>query len=968
MEAVWVCPCVAAGVRLLLAAFLVIALTGTAAHAQSSGGAGQIIGRVFDARTGESIAFARVSIEGTSFGTISRSDGRFTLPNVPVGTYRIQASYMGYQPLSLEVAVQDGRTTETEIRLYDAQTQVPPAPTRPERPSINPATGGTIRAIGAEDIEELIIDPALESVVEQQSGVIRDRHRLHLRGGRANEMLYLIEGIPMRDLISGESRGGEAVSARSLAEVSVLSGGFEARYGQAAAGIVEAKIKDGSEQVHGSVGYTTDALTDDRDLDQVDLQIGGPLPLLSGALRGISGDDSGPVRFFLDLAADLENGHLPSIADIPGGSLTAARPDRFLGSTFDSQSFFYPRAQNDWRLLFKSTWQASATNEFSLLWLKIRSVHQGFDEIDIAETDHNANPYPWEWSRRLDHYYTVTEDQSALSFRWDHTWKPSLSQQVKLTRSFQSRHQDVGGNRWDEYDLVTDRSLPPELDTPFFRDAGEPTAFRDRSTATWALDWDWTHLYRQHDVRWGLNTQYEDVQYLAWDAAESRTFRGKALDSFHVYPNTGALYLQDRFEIEGLVAQVGLRYDYWFPGRQVERLMDAAGAPVRFKGYLAPRIQLSHPLGSFSDVYFNYGHFSQRPPYFYVYSNANDGVVDEASRIGNPDLDPTVSVQYELGMNHRFAHDKTVALAVYNKDTYEYPTLVAVTPRDRGASSFFTYRNLDYARTQGIELWLGKQRMDRASWAVSYVYSRAKGKGSGPNDLLVSGSGGDARGTPLEEGYLWWNRPHELKTWFSYQIPRGDRPRVFGISLPSDLELSGHFMVRSGLAYTPQDAVGNVLGLPYSENGPFDSSFDASLVKGFQLGSQRFEIALQAFNLLDHRNAIDLDPATGERWKPGVGSLGVDPLDDPASLQFGDLELAEAAGVELAIDPADPRLGGLPPGSPEYQTVYAELEAEAAALIAPSLRRQVMATIHRYSDPSMIAAPRHIRISIGMEW
>ena len=175
-------------------------------------------------------------------------------------------------------------------------------------------------------------------------------------------------------------------------------------------------------------------------------------------------------------------------------------------------------------------------------------------------------------------------------------------------------------------------------------------------------------------------------------------------------------------------------------------------------------------------------------------------------------------------------------------------------------------------------------------------------------------------------------------------------------------------MVRSGLAYTPQDAVGNVLGLPYSENGPFDSSFDASLVKGFQLGSQRFEIALQAFNLLDHRNAIDLDPATGERWKPGVGSLGVDPLDDPASLQFGDLELAEAAGVELAIDPADPRLGGLPPGSPEYQMVYAELEAEAAALIAPSLRRQVMATIHRYSDPSMIAAPRHIRISIGMEW
>ncbi len=175
-------------------------------------------------------------------------------------------------------------------------------------------------------------------------------------------------------------------------------------------------------------------------------------------------------------------------------------------------------------------------------------------------------------------------------------------------------------------------------------------------------------------------------------------------------------------------------------------------------------------------------------------------------------------------------------------------------------------------------------------------------------------------------------------------------------------------MIQSGRAYTPQDAFGNFLDVAYAENGPFDSTFDAAIVKGFRVGSRRFEIALQGWNLLDHRNAIDVDPVTGERWKPGIGSLGVDPLDDPASLQLSDLELAEVANVELKVNPGDPRLAGLPPGSPEYEMVYAQLESEAAALVAPELRRQVMATINRYSDPSMIAPPRHFRISIGMEW
>ncbi|MCA9728718.1 MAG: TonB-dependent receptor, partial [Candidatus Eisenbacteria bacterium] len=440
-------------------------------------------------------------------------------------------------------------------------------------------------------------------------------------------------------------------------------------------------------------------------------------------------------------------------------------------------------------------------------------------------------------------------------------------------------------------------------------------------------------------------------------------------------------------------------YDYWFPGRQVERLYDAAVAdsvtrPLpptinartrdewlanthslfgrRFKGHLEPRIQVSHPISRTSNLFFNYGHFSQRPAYFYVYAKTNAQSSEEFPRIGNPDLNPEVAVQYELGVNHQFAPDKAVKVVVYNKDIYDYPTSTTLTLTDRGTrrADFFVYRNLDYARSRGVEIEVRKQRTNHTSWAVSYTFSNAKGKSSDPNNLsVVRESGGDARETALEEEYMWWNRPHKVTSWFTYQIPRGDTGGKFlGLRLPQDLKLNAYFMMQSGRAYTPEDVFGNFTDVAYSKNGPFDSSLNATLVKGFQLGSRHFELTLQGWNLLNRRNATDFDPVTGERWKPGQGSLGVNPLDDPASLQLSDVELAEVANVHLDVNRDDPRLNGLPPGSAEYEQVYSELEAEAAALVAPGLRRQVIATINRYSDPSMIAAPRHVRVSIGMEW
>ena len=976
--------------RFVLASLTLLLLAaGGPAWAQT----GTIIGKVVDAKTGDALPFTNVSMIGTTRGAIARDDGSFVLANVPVGTYELQASFMGYTTGRVSVEVLDKRTSDAEIRLEPTTVgKTEEVVITGERPLVDVEQGSTVRSVTAEDIQQLVVQPTLDSVVEQQAGVTRDRDKIHIRGGRSDETLYVIDGVKMRDILSGESDGGSAISARSVSEVNIITGGFDAQYGQALSGIVDAKLKEGSDEYHGYLGYTTDQLTDDWDVDLMEMQISGPLPGLSTALQPIGGKGAGKVTFFLNLATDLSNGNLPTV-DEQGGKLVSSYEDRVFGKSFRYEDFFYPRGSNDWRALFKSAWKASPNHKFSISVTKNLQFGQGFNDVDIAQINRNSNNYPWAWSRRLDDYYTVSQDRNSFSFTWNHTIKSSLLQQIKITRFFTSRHQDVRGQLWTEYNTLTDDALPTEQDTPYFRDEGQPTAYRDRFIRTWALDWDWTHLWKTHDIRWGLQSQYEDVQYMSLDAAtvDENFPLGREFDLFHVYPNTGSVYLQDRIDFEGLIASVGLRYDYWFPGEQVDRLYQRKDRPTitdataqeyydntnslfgyRFKGRISPRIQVSHPISRNSHLFFNYGHFTQRPAYFYVYAKSSSQSSEEFPNIGNPNLDPEVAVQYELGVGHQFTEDKALKISVYNKDIYDYPTSTQITLSDRSTQQavFFIYRNLDYARSRGVEIELRKRRTRFTSWGGTYTFSNAKGKASDPNSLrLVQEAGGDARETALEEEYMWWNRPHKFTGWANFYVPEGDEgPEIFGVRLPQDLRLNVYLLVQSGRAYTPEDVLGRRTGLTYSKNGPFDSTLNLTLTKGFALAGRRMEFTVQGWNLLNRRNAIEIDPSTGKAWKPGAGKLSVDPRDNPDNLDLSDEQLIDVTGSEIRVDARDTRFDGLTEGTPEYREVYDLIFTENLTRTARDIRASIQGTINRYSDPSFLSTPRHIRVGIGMEW
>jgi outer membrane receptor protein involved in Fe transport len=950
--------------------FIILMLLSLLSLSASARATARIEGKILEAGSGKPLPYANVVITGTAKGAMSQADGGFVITPLDPGSYELQVSFVGYETIKQTVRVEEGQTLNVTFRLKGTAVRTKEVTIKADRPLVDVKRASTIRTYDAEEMKRFAIQPTLDSVVEQQPGVTKDNDQIHIRGGRADETLYIVDGVRQRDLLSGESKGS-TIGAKSVAEVNIITGGFDAKYGQALSGIIEAKLKEGTDQFHGYFGYSTDRWVDDKNVDIFDFQISGPLQLMPRVARLFGAEDGGKMKFFFNIAADLSDGWLPSISDLPGDKkLRSSYKDHVFGDGFRYGSFFYPRANDNWRLLFKTSWRATPSDKFDLSFTKSIGFDQGFGQAEIADINRNETNYPWNWSQRLDHYYTDSQDQNSFSLAWNKGVSRDLVSSLVFTRYFTSTHRDVDAMMWTEYDPRTDTDVPEENASPYFVDVGDAPDYRDRFVETLGLANDWSYTRDRHKFDWGIQHQYENVQYLTLTATTidlPEKPLGDEFDLFHVHPSSGALYVQDRLEYESLVAGLGLRYDYWFPGKEVEELYDnweernrptinegtrqeflndtheLFGHP--FKGHLSPRLQISHPITTHDNLFFNYGHFTQRPAYFYVYAKSGSQSSEEFPRIGNPNLNPEISVQYEVGGGHQFRPDFAGKLSLFYKDIYDYPTSTTLVLKERrtSRSNFFIYRNLDYARSTGFEVELRKRRTSHWGGAVAYTYSGAKGKSSDPNNLkLVQESGGDARETELGEVYMWWNRPHKFTIWYSFASPHGDQLRLAGHAIPDDWDFSVYTLVQSGRAYTPTNEFGDKTGQDYSKNGPFEATTNVKFRKGFRPFGFNMEGTLEIFNLFNRRTALSVDPATGQLWKPGEGSLN-SPYEDPANLALSDEELIEEAGATVGPD-------------------------QSVEEVAAGIRSSITATVDRYSNPSYRAAPRTVRIGVGVEW
>ena len=271
-----------------------------------AGETGKVMGTVTDKANGNLLSGVNVVLEGTSLGAATDEDGDFYILNIPPGLYNVKLSYIGYAVITIEnIRVTKDLTTNLfTVELSSEAISGEAITVIADKPLIEINATNEVRVIRAEDIKNLPIR-GYANIVALQTSVVQDGGNLHVRGGRAEEVGFYVDGVNVSDPFSLTRTG--SIPNISIEEVSFQAGGFGAEYGSANAGIVNTSTKTGRDRLQ----FTGESLTDigatapstDRNklysygIKLVSGSLGGPIPVLNfiryyGAVEYTQQDDS----------------------------------------------------------------------------------------------------------------------------------------------------------------------------------------------------------------------------------------------------------------------------------------------------------------------------------------------------------------------------------------------------------------------------------------------------------------------------------------------------------------------------------------------------------------------------------------------------------------------------------------------------------------------------------------------------
>ena len=312
-----------AGVAISMSVALLLLAIATDLTAQLA--TGKIEGVIRDKDTGTAMQGVQVIVEGTRLGNVTNADGYYFILNIPPGQKDITFTYTGYQKTTVaNQLILAGQTTTVNAELSSTVVQLEGIIVEGESEVLLPRdntvskrrmTSEYISEAPATKLEDLMI---LEAGVQIGGG--GKAQGLRIRGGRLGEELMVVDGVMMRnytaDPFDGTWSGGnwwhsarnenEALTGQdtnplefstlAVEEVDIITGGFQAEYGNAQSGIINIVTREGGPEYRGSIRYATDQQnprTSDFGYNQLIASIGGPIPVLGNLFFHLSGEMQG---------------------------------------------------------------------------------------------------------------------------------------------------------------------------------------------------------------------------------------------------------------------------------------------------------------------------------------------------------------------------------------------------------------------------------------------------------------------------------------------------------------------------------------------------------------------------------------------------------------------------------------------------------------------------------------------------
>ena len=349
-------------VALLIAVLQLPMFTGALLSAEPSR-RGSIHGRVADS-TNHALIDVNIALLSTTLGTISEKDGTFRLDDLLPGRYSLRFSHIGYKTEYLrDIIVQAGMVTEVAVRLSESVRFLQEICITPGHFSITESQSARQQSIEKSRIAAI---PAtlddIYRVLQVMPGVaFSDDYsaHFHVRGGKQNENLILLDGIEIYDPYHLKNIGG-AVGVMNMDlvdKMSIMTGGFDAKYGDRLSSVVNIENRKGnSERFSGAIGAGGTGLS---------VLLESPLPHGSGIISY--------RKSFLKEAAEFLNPtsstFSPSFYDFQSKIyLTATKNSQFVYNLLYSkdnsylekwqgQSDLYSNYGNSYQgIVWKSTW------------------------------------------------------------------------------------------------------------------------------------------------------------------------------------------------------------------------------------------------------------------------------------------------------------------------------------------------------------------------------------------------------------------------------------------------------------------------------------------------------------------------------------------------------------------------------------------------------------------------------------
>lgn len=842
-------------IRYKFAWLLMLLLFPMAASAQT----GKIRGVVADKNTGETIIGANVVISGTTRGSATNIDGEYIIIGLSPGKYNLEVSYLGYKKIVInDVLVRIDLTTTQNFDLEEETFQGEEITVVAQKELIQKDVTASLSSVGREQIQAIPVENLAE-VVGLQAGVVDG----HFRGGRAGEVGYWVDGIPVTDVFNGGV--AQNVENASVQEVQVVTGAFAAEYGQAMSGIVNIVTRDGSNEFSG--GFKTfegDYLSSRKDIF---MNIDDINPI---AVKNIEGNIEGPIikdkLFFFASARYFENeGWLY-------GQQIFSQND--VGFTADGRLALLDTLGTGDKSIVSMNPYERLSGQFKLTWRVTTNIKLSANMIVGAE---NFRNYSHD-SRFLPDFQNEQFTKSRSNYlKMTHTLSNRTFYDISVSNNFNDYEtyafEDINDSRYLPNSYTAYRALNA---TSNFLVGGSNNGRYYRSTDTWLSKFDITsQVNNQNQVKLGVEARMHtlttnDETVIVNELGGDNLIQQNG--DYKYKPLEVSAYLQDKVEIGSLIINAGVRFDYFDANGKVfsdpndpDIIFEAQRANYQGNPFkdsdpiwqFSPRLGIAFPISAGGVIHFSYGHFFQIPNFEILYRNPyfrlNSGGA-LIGLVGNANLKPQKTINGEIGLKQELSSSSAVEVTAFFRDIRDLAgTANATVPVTGTSVRYGKIQNSDFGFIKGLVLSYDQFVGGGFSFNVNYTFQVAKGNSSDPAQAYSAAAAKQLLETQILP--LDWDQLHTINLTTTYTA----KSWGFGTVMTYG----------SGFPYTPSlstQQTGAIVPstIPYnSERKPSTFRMDMNLYKNFNFGKQSFQIFALIDNLLDTGNELGIFGDTG---------------------------------------------------------------------------------------------------------